>query len=150
MVWAVSSALEDFFESILFIAKISTDLAVAAVAAVAAKAPPQFVAFQARFKISFGFGLFDVTSESVSEICLGSAYFTLHIKKNKTLQNGGDKACKETTGKSSWFLRRNENKATGLAVSWLRINCRAASLSESVETKLFLPTTQSSACIPRK
>lgn len=96
MVWAVSSALEDFFEGILFIAKISTDLAVAAVAA---KAPPQFVAFQARFKISFGVGLFDVTSESVSEICLESAYFTLYIRKNKTLQNEGDKACKETTGK---------------------------------------------------
>lgn len=81
MVWAVSSALEDFFESILFIAKISTDLAVAAVAA---KAPPQFVAFQARFKISSGVGLFDVTSESVSEICLESAYFTLYIKKTTT------------------------------------------------------------------
>lgn len=78
MVWAVSSALEDFFESILFIAKISTDLAVAA------KAPPQFVAFQARFKISFVVGLFDVTSESVSEICLESAYFTLGKKLNFT------------------------------------------------------------------
>lgn len=80
----------------------------------------------------------------MSEICLESAYFTLYIKKkNKTLQNEGDKACKETTGKSSRFLRGNENKATGPAVSSLRINCRAASLSESVETKLFLPTTQS-------
>lgn len=51
MVWAVSSALEDFFESILFIAKISTDLAVAAVAA---KAPPQFVAFQPGLKFPLG------------------------------------------------------------------------------------------------
>lgn len=46
MVWAASSALEDVFESILFIAKISSDLVVVAVAE---KAPPQFVAFQARF-----------------------------------------------------------------------------------------------------
>lgn len=47
-------------------------------------------------------------------------------------------------------LRRNENKATDLTVSSVRIYCRAASLSETVETKLFLPSTQNCPYIPRK
>lgn len=52
VVWAVSSALEDFFESILFIAKMSTDLAVAVVAAAL-----QICSFETQFEISYEVGL---------------------------------------------------------------------------------------------